>query len=54
MCRLCLPPQATGPVLPNITSLTAARIKFILRPLTSIFPSLTYLRLGVMHRCVFV
>ena len=43
-----LPPQAEGPTFPSITSLTTARIKFILRPLTSIFPSLTTLRLGVL------
>ncbi len=45
---MCL--QATGPVFPSLTSLSAARIKFILRPLTTIFPSLTQLRLGVLHR----
>lgn len=45
-------PQARGPVFPSLTSLTAARIKFILRPLTAIFPALKHLRLGVLHRCV--
>jgi len=41
--------QAVGPVFPSLTSLTAARIKFILRPLTTVFPNLTSLRLGVLH-----
>ncbi|GFH10818.1 uncharacterized protein HaLaN_06204 [Haematococcus lacustris] len=43
--------QAVGPVFPSLTSLTMARIKFILRPLTAIFPSLDRLRLGVLQRC---
>ncbi len=42
--------QASGTVFPSLRSLTAARIKFILRPLTTIFPALTQLRLGVLHR----
>jgi hypothetical protein len=42
--------QAVGPVFPSLTSLTVARIKFILRPLTAIFPALKQLRLGVLHR----
>ncbi|KAL6756136.1 hypothetical protein V8C86DRAFT_117341 [Haematococcus lacustris] len=42
--------QAVGPVFPSLTSLTMARIKFILRPLTAIFPSLDRLRLGVLQR----
>ncbi|KAJ9533566.1 hypothetical protein QJQ45_026630 [Haematococcus lacustris] len=41
--------QAVGPVFPSLTSLTMARIKFILRPLTAIFPSLDRLRLGVLQ-----
>lgn len=44
--------QAQGPTFPSLTSLTTARIKFILRPLTAIFPRLRRLRLGVMQRCV--
>ncbi|KAG1680121.1 hypothetical protein FOA52_000234 [Chlamydomonas sp. UWO 241] len=41
--------MASGPVFPSITSLAAARIKFILRPLTTIFPNLARLRLGVLY-----
>ena len=43
-------PQASGPEFPSITSLTAARIKFILRPLTDVFPNLARLRLGALYR----